>query len=115
MKSIVTGIAVAPGPLHRRPGTPVGVRVDRAAAGDGSARQIELTDAIHRELGAVAAPTVHPGARGSWRVVMAVPVDRPETLGALVRITDRVISRAERAAGRRVEIALTSMPEREAA
>jgi hypothetical protein len=75
------------------------------------ARQVELTDAIHRELGAVAAPTVRPGARGSWRVVMAVP----ETLGALVRITDRVISRAERAPGRRIEIAVTAGPEREAA
>jgi hypothetical protein len=79
------------------------------------ARQIELTDAIHRELGAVAAPTVRPGARGSWRVLMAVPVDRPETLGALVRIADRVISRAERTPGRRVEIALTSVPGQEAA
>jgi hypothetical protein len=79
------------------------------------ARQIELTDAIHQELGAVAAPTVQPARHGSWRVVMAVPVDRPETLGALVRITDRVISRAERARGRRVEIAVTPLPDREAA
>ena len=69
MKSIVAGIAIALVPftavlallwvsgwIERR----------REMA---LARQIELTDAIHRELGAVAAPTVHPGARGSWRVV----------------------------------------------
>jgi hypothetical protein len=79
------------------------------------ARQIELTDAIHRELGAVAAPTVEPGAWGSWRVSMAVPVDRPETLGALVRITDRFVARAERGSGRRVEIAVTTAPHRKAA
>ena len=79
------------------------------------ARQIELTDAIHRELGAVAAPTVQPARHGSWRVVMAVPVDRPETLGALVRIADRVILRADRVPGHRVEIAVTPVPGREAA
>jgi len=36
------------------------------------ARQIELTDAIHREFGAIVAPTVRR-ARGGWRVVL--PMD----------------------------------------
>ena len=54
------------------------------------ARQIALTDAIHRELGAVAAPTVHRRLGGGWRVDMAVPSDRPGTTAALVRITERM-------------------------
>ena len=36
------------------------------------ARQIEVTDAIHREFGAIVAPTVRR-ARGGWRVVL--PMD----------------------------------------
>jgi len=79
------------------------------------ARQIELTDAIHREFGAVAAPTVRPAAGGAWRVSMSVPIDRPETLGELVRIADRVIARRDRPRGARVEIAVTAAPTREAA
>ncbi len=37
------------------------------------ARQIELTDAIHREFGAIVAPTVRR-ARGGWRVVLPMDV-----------------------------------------
>jgi hypothetical protein len=115
MKSIIAGIAVALVPFAVT-GALLWLSAEIARRREmARVRQIELTDAIHRELGAVAAPTVRRGARGSWRVVMAVPVDRPETLGALVRITDRVISRAQHARGRRVEIALTAAPEREAA
>src|SRR5262245_36240468 len=54
------------------------------------ARQIALTDAIHRELGAVAAPTVRRRFGGGWRVDMAVPANRPGTTAALVRITERM-------------------------
>jgi hypothetical protein len=52
------------------------------------ARQIGLTDAIHRELGALAAPTVTRRG-GAWRVTMAVPLERPHTVAALVRLTAR--------------------------
>ena len=54
------------------------------------ARQIELTDAIHRELGAIAAPTVERRPGGGWRVRMMVPLDRPATVARLLRITDRL-------------------------
>jgi len=37
------------------------------------ARQIEVTDAIHREFGAIVAPTVRR-ARGGWRVVLPMDV-----------------------------------------
>jgi hypothetical protein len=53
------------------------------------ARQIALTDAIHRELGAVAAPVVTRRLGGGWLVRMAVPLDRPGTTATLVRIAER--------------------------
>jgi hypothetical protein len=57
------------------------------------ARQIALTDAIHRELGAVAAPVVSRRPGGGWLVSMAVPLDRPGTTAAIVRITERMFAR----------------------
>ena len=49
-------------------------------------RQIELTDAIHWELGAVAAPLVRRIRRG-WRVSMALPLDRSVEVATIVRLT----------------------------
>jgi hypothetical protein len=69
------------------------------------ARQIELTDAIHRELGAIAAPTVHRRRGGGWLVHMTVPLHRPAVVAALLRVTDQVF--ASRAA---FEIVLTPAP-----
>ena len=57
------------------------------------ARQIALTNAIHRELGAVAAPVVSRRPGGGWLVSMAVPLDRPGTTAAIVRITERMFAR----------------------
>ena len=54
--------------------------------------QIALTDAIHRELGAVAAPVVSRRPGGGWVVSMAVPLDRPGTTAAIVRITERLFA-----------------------
>ena len=58
------------------------------------ARQIALTNAIHRELGAVAAPMVSRRPGGGWLVSMAVPLDRPGTTAAIVRITERMFAPA---------------------
>ena len=58
-----------------------------------NARQIALTDAIHRELGAVAAPMVSRRPGGGWLVSMAVPLDRPRTTAAIVRITERIAAK----------------------
>lgn len=49
-------------------------------------QQIMLTDAIHWELGAVAAPVV-TRRRGGWRVSMAVPLERPAEVAALLQVT----------------------------
>jgi hypothetical protein len=50
------------------------------------ARQIELTDAIHRELGAVVAPRVTRRPWGRWRVSIAVPLDRPALVGRVLDV-----------------------------
>jgi len=67
-------------------------------------QQIMLTDAIHWELGAVAAPVVSRRPGGGWRVSMAVPIDRPAVVAALLRVTERHFA-AEKAA-ERLEIVL---------
>jgi hypothetical protein len=58
---------------------------------DRYARQIALTNAIHMELGAVAAPVVSRRLGGPWRIGIAVPFEQPDTVAAIVRITDRVL------------------------
>jgi len=60
-------------------------RVERGRT-EAVTRQIQLTDAIHRELGAVVAPFVTRGRRGRWRVSMAVPLDRPALVGAVLDV-----------------------------
>jgi hypothetical protein len=57
-------------------------------------RQIMLTDAIYWELGPVAAPVVSR-RRGGWRVLMAVPFDRPAEVADLLRVTQRHFSANE--------------------
>lgn len=108
MSTFVGGIAIALAPFALTVSFLwLAVRIQRRRQ-QAVARQVELTEAIHRELGAVAAPTVHPAAGGSWQVSMDLPIDRPETLGALVRITERVMTRERGPAGRRIRIALTA-------
>lgn len=80
-------------------------RVARRRAA-GIERQIALTDAIHRELGAAAAPTVRKHVRGGWLVAMTVPLDRPGTVAALVRITERTFASAGGGAAERLRIVL---------
>lgn len=67
-------------------------------------RQIMLTDAIHWDLGAIAAPVVQRRSGGGWRVSMAVPFDQPAVVAALLRVTARHFA-AEKAA-ERLEIVL---------
>ena len=70
------------------------------------ARQVALTDAIHRELGPAAAPTLRRAIGRGWRVSMAVPLDRPAMVGAIVRVVDRAWSELPPAASEPLEIVL---------
>src|SRR5258705_715150 len=51
------------------------------------ARQIVLTEAIHRELGAVAAPDVTRTLSGEWTVSIRLPLERQATAGGITRLT----------------------------
>jgi hypothetical protein len=61
----------------------------------GVARQIALTDCIHRELGAVAAPVVRRGWLSGWTVSVPLPLDHEATVGAIVRITTHLFRRLD--------------------
>jgi hypothetical protein len=74
---------------------------------DRYAHQIELTDAIHRELGAITAPFVHKRRDGRWLVSMTVPLDRPDTVATILRVTDRFFASDGARDGALYEIVLT--------
>ena len=56
------------------------------------ARQIELTDAIHREVGALVAPWVTRRPGGRWSVRIAVPFERPAVVEAVVAVVRRTFT-----------------------
>ncbi|HXJ79755.1 MAG TPA: hypothetical protein VMS64_13870 [Candidatus Methylomirabilis sp.] len=60
------------------------------------ARQVMLTDAIHREMGAAAAPTVERRRRGGYKVQMMVSLDRPAVVAAILRVTHHVLASSGR-------------------
>lgn len=70
------------------------------------ARQIQLTDAIHRELGAVAAPEVRRSWTGGWTVSVHLPLQREGLVGAISRITHDLFRRLERQESPRVRLVL---------
>ena len=70
------------------------------------ARQIALTDAIHRELGAVAAPVVRGGLGGGWIVSVRLPLQREGLVGAISRITHDLFRRLDRLETPRVHLVL---------
>jgi hypothetical protein len=55
-------------------------------------RQIALTDALHARLGALVAPVVRRRPR-SWQVVVAVPVERPAVMAAVLEVVDQTFER----------------------
>jgi hypothetical protein len=70
-------------------------------------RQIGLTDAIHRELGAAAAPWVeHSWLRG-WTVSVAVPLTEERIVGAVVRIAQDFFARVGPTDARQLRVVLT--------
>src|SRR5262245_37575862 len=70
-------------------------------------RQIALTDAIHRELGAVVAPFLHRARGGRWLVEMTVPVHRPGAVAAILRVTDEFFASPLGGAAERYAMRLT--------
>ena len=70
------------------------------------ARQIALTDAIHRELGAAAAPAVSRSWTRGWVVSMRLPLRSEVTVGAISRITHDVFERLDRPGPTRLALVL---------
>jgi hypothetical protein len=66
------------------------------------ARQVAVTDAIHRELGAVVAPVVARRLGRGWRAEIAVPLESPAIVGPVVAIVQATLGPAVR------EIVLTA-------
>lgn len=71
-------------------------RVIREKREAGVVRQIALTDAIHRELGAAAAPVVTRSWTRGWIVSVRVPLHHEGMVGAITRITHELFSRLDR-------------------
>src|SRR5260370_37223483 len=73
---------------------------------DRVARQIALTDAIHRELGAAAAPNVRRTWSGEWVVSMRLALTREGTVGTITRITNDLFRRIDRQDPPRLRVVL---------
>ena len=71
------------------------------------ARQIELTDAIHRELGAIVAPIVRRRRGGGWLLSMTAALDPPGTIATILRITDERFGAEARSGRAPYEVVLT--------
>jgi hypothetical protein len=71
-------------------------RVIREKREAGVARQIALTDTIHRELGAAVAPVVKRSWTRGWIVSVRVPLHREGMVGTITRITHDLFSRLDR-------------------
>lgn len=76
-------------------------RLERARAAR-MARQVAVTDAIHRELGAVVAPVLEGRAWQPQRLRIAVPFDRPALVARVLALAQEVLA----GPGRRLEIVL---------
>ncbi len=60
---------------------------------DAAARQVAVTDAIHRELGPVVAPIVRRRGWRAWELRVAVPLERPAFAGTVLAIAHRTLAR----------------------
>jgi hypothetical protein len=113
MLATVVGLTLAAAPLVAILGLLwLAARLRRTAA-QAAARQIALTNAVHRELGAVVSPTVSKRALGPWRVLIPVPFRQPEVLGRVVSIVHATFAGLDHGGASGVQIVLT--PQREPA
>jgi hypothetical protein len=74
--------------------------------------QIAVTDAIHRELGAVVAPSITTRPWGRPRLVIPAPLEKPGVVGSVLDIAHRTLRASDSATGHRVEIVVVPQAER---
>jgi hypothetical protein len=77
--------------------------------------QIAVTDAIHRELGAVVAPSITTRPWGRPRLVIPAPLGRPAVVGPVLDIVHRTLRRRDNPTGQRVQIVVVPQEERQPA
>ena len=75
------------------------------------AQQIAVTDAIHRELGAVVAPSMVRTAWGSPRLVIPIPLERTNLVAAVLAIAHRVLENWDGGAPAGLEIVVVPRPD----
>ena len=75
------------------------------------AQQIAVTEAIHRELGAVVAPSMTKPAWGAPRLVIPVPLERPNLVAAVLGIVHRVLREWEGGAATTTQIVVIPQAE----
>jgi hypothetical protein len=75
-------------------------------------RQIALTDAIHRELGAAAAPEVRRTWTGEWVVSVRLALSRESTVGTIARITGDLFRRLDGRESPQLRLVLLPVDER---
>ena len=83
---------------------------------DAIERQIAMTDVIHRELGAVVAPTVTRTLLGGWRVRVPVPFEQTTVVSRVLEIARDTVAPAATLGSQAWEIVLvpqTPLPARE--
>jgi hypothetical protein len=74
------------------------------------ARQVAVTDAIHRELGAAVAPSLTRGRGGAYRLVIPAPLERPGIVGRALAIAYGVLRSWDAEAAERVQIVVIPQP-----
>lgn len=84
-------------------------RIQRARA-EAVARQIGVTDAIHRRFGPVVAPVVERRRGGRWRAVIPVPFSQPDVVAGVVDLAERTLAEADGSGRAGVEILLIAQP-----
>ena len=76
------------------------------------ARQVSVTDAIHRELGPVAAPVVRKRAWGPWQVQIAVDFERPALVNAVLAAAWKAVARFDHLTSVRIVLVAREAPAR---
>jgi hypothetical protein len=78
------------------------------------AQQIAITDAIHRELGAVVAPSMVKRPWGPLRLVIPAPLERPNVVADVLAIVHRVLRGWDGAAAKQIQIVVVPQSQRSA-
>ncbi len=74
-------------------------------------RQIALTEAIDRQMGAIVAPVVTKPLFGPWEIRVAVPFHRSATVARILSVVDEVFSDVAGGSTRPYRIFLTATPD----